>query len=438
MNPKPIFIFFVIVLLNAPLLVYAQTSNERQTFRQYLAELKKNSDNDGLREKIILLSLKIYPPVATPKEYSIHLGNGKKEITGGTSSSNFSIAIGELNKAIEAAPWMPEAYYNIALLYEQYAVLEQNAGYLQKAISNYNYFLLTNPDADKAKKAKESIKDLQTEYGHINKLQEDINKKNQKKSAMRSSWREEYEAALIDGARPSSFFKGASIHVSFRLGLNFPSMPKVANNNADSYTTTKDYYGTGLYAGLEIWPLYGQYFGIGGFADGSYGLSGNISKDQNYMYSNKLTYNYGLNAFLGLRQVKLIATYAMTTTNFSVSTFTAAGWDLPSSKVDFGSTRYGGGLRFNFKKKRKDLELMLLLEKLDYLPTNQKPIQIFHVGYIKSGKSFIQLDIAPNYPIIGNKKFAADNQYKDKGLFINFTIAHSFDFFGRRFKNQNW
>ncbi len=427
MKPKLIFIFFLLAMLKAPLLVCAQTSNERQTFRQYLTELRNNPLNDDLRKNIIQLSLKIYPPVLTPKEYPIYLANAKKEIGTGISSSNCYRAISELNRAIEAAPWMPEAYFNIAMLYEEYAGIEKDINNLQKAISNYNYFLLTKPDAGKTKQTKEKIKDLQALYDGYNKI-------DQKKLAINSGWRKEFEAALIDGASSSSIFKGASTHISLRLGVNFPAIiPMIVNNNAERYTTSKNYIGAGVYAGLEIWPLYGKNVGIGGYADGSYG-SGGVILD----VAKTVNYNYGLNAFLGKREIKLILNYAITKTNFSFPSKLAKEWDKPTSQLELGSKRYGAGVRFNFKKERSDLNLMLLLEKLDYLPADQKSIQIFRIGYNKSGKSFIQLDITPNYPVVGNKKYSVDNQYKDNGWYVNFSVAHSFDFFGHRFRNQNW
>ena len=442
MKPKSVFltiVFYLIFTLNIPHPILAQPLTERQTMRQSVLELKKNSDNEQLREKIILLSLKIYPPIAIPKAYSIHLETAKKTVSAANpTSSDYYTAIAELNQAITEAPWMPEAYFNVAMLYEQYATLEENTGHLQKAISNYKYFLLTKPDAEQEKKANGKIKDLQDEYEHLNKEKESVNKMQEKRTNMRRAWREEYDKALLDGARPSSFFKGVSIHASFRLGVNFPSLPKVLNNNTGTYTTSKDFYGAGLYGGLELWPLYGKYFGLGGFCDGAYGLSGNMKTGTNYLYSNKINYSYGINAFLGSRQVKLIGNYAKTNTSFTVSTFTEAGWDLPSSKVDFGSTRYGGGLRFNFKKKRRDLDLMVLFEKFDFLPANQKLTPVIHLGYINSGRSYLLFEVASNYPAVGEKKYSVENNFKKEGRYINLTFAHSFDFFGRRFANQNW
>ena len=430
-NPL-IFVFCVLCLLSNFNSIYAQALTDRQTLKQYLTELKKNPGNDELRKNIIQLSSKIYPPVPTPKEYSVYMQNAKKEMSAGTTSTSYYNAISELNKAIEAAPWMPEAYYNIAMLYEQYAAIEHDKNDLQKAISSYKYFLLANPDAAKTKQVQEKIRNLQAINGHQNSEQE-------KKYAVRSNWRNEVKSGLLDGVPLNSIFKGASLHACFRLGFNFPSIPMLKNNNTGSYTTSMNYYGMGAYAGLELWPLYGQHFGVGGFAEGTYGISGNMMKGGNYIYSYKLNYNYGLNAFLGFRSVKLLVNYSITTTNFSVSTFTEGGWDLPSSKIDYGTKKYGGGLRFLLKKHRKDLDLMVLSEKVDYLPTaRQKNILIYHLGITRSSRGFLQLEIAPDYPTVGHKKYTIDPKFKATGLYINLTMAHSFDFYGRRFRNQNW
>ena len=437
MKPASIYlsgIFFVIITCIISQPGISQTLSERQLLRQYVVELKNNTGNDQLREKIIVLSRKIYPPVPTHKEYTIHLENAKKTVAvDQPGSSDFYNATVELNRAIEAAPWMPEAYFNIAMLYSQSAEIEHNSEDLQKAIGHYRYFLMANQDANKAKMVKEQIKEIQSEYDEIVKEKQKQSVIDQKQATIRSNWRTEYENALMEGIKPSSIFKGASLHIDFRLGVNFQSMQRVVNNNTGTYTTSKDFYGAGLYGGVEFWPLYGKYFGVGGFADGSYGISDNYT-----ISSSKLNYCYGVNAFIGSRQVKVIGSYAKTTTNIAVSTFKEAGWDLPSSKVDIMSTRYGGGLRFDFKKKRRILDLIVLFEKLDDLPANQQLTPIFHLGYINSGRSFILFEVASNYPVAGKIKYGTDNNFKKENMYINLTLAHSFDFFGRRFPHQNW
>ena len=124
-------IIFALVLL-APLTINAQSP--RDTLNQYVAELQKSPNDNTLREKIILISLRIKPAPAIPE-------NANEKLVMGITFKDgkaYELAIKSLNEALLIAPWWGEAYKELGLTLEL-------AEKFDEAITVFQLYLNTNP-----------------------------------------------------------------------------------------------------------------------------------------------------------------------------------------------------------------------------------------------------------------------------------------------------
>lgn len=142
-----IFYCFTLVLFFS-LDTTAQSS--RDSLNQYVAELQKTPSDDALRTKIILISHRIKPPLATPEEAERFMARGKAATELAKSASDYADAIIEFTNATLAAPWLGLAYYNLA-------VVQESAEEYDAAIKNYKFYLLAEPNTEDANDVKNLI-----------------------------------------------------------------------------------------------------------------------------------------------------------------------------------------------------------------------------------------------------------------------------------------
>ena len=151
----------VLILLVAALLAgqpaFAATAaggGSLETLKQYVADLKKTPENAELREKTIKYAqtLKQKPPV--PEEYERQMARGSAYIKKANDADGFSKAIETFKAAIALAPWMPEAY-------EELATAQEKAGQFAEAIQNLNFALLADPNVKNAREMRNHIYELE-------------------------------------------------------------------------------------------------------------------------------------------------------------------------------------------------------------------------------------------------------------------------------------
>lgn len=139
------------LLLTAILLmktsVYAQTPNPQETLTQYIADLQNNPNNNALREKIIRHVQGMSPAPAVPEEARKYLDRGMAAAEDAKIENDYKDAIAEFQKAVSIAPWLGAGYRGLA-------VTQDKAGQYSVALQNLKFFLLTNPPAEDAEKAK--------------------------------------------------------------------------------------------------------------------------------------------------------------------------------------------------------------------------------------------------------------------------------------------
>ena len=131
----------------------AQAQTPQATLNQYVADLRKNPNDNALREKIIRHVQTMKPAPAIPDEARKFVNRGMAAAEGAKTEKDYQDAAGEFQKAVNMAPWLGSGYRNLA-------VVQDKAGQYAQAIQNLKLYLLTNPpaaDADAAKTLMDKI-----------------------------------------------------------------------------------------------------------------------------------------------------------------------------------------------------------------------------------------------------------------------------------------
>ncbi len=120
-----------------------------------LQSASEGSEQDQrLRETIIKLVLKLDPAPAIPEEARRFAVRGKAAIGDANSESEYAEAASEFKRALRAAPWWAETYYNLA-------VVQEKAGQLNEAIRSLKLYLLVAPEAKDFERVKDHIYELE-------------------------------------------------------------------------------------------------------------------------------------------------------------------------------------------------------------------------------------------------------------------------------------
>ena len=139
---KLAFIFLLAIIVGLP--CPAQAQSPQQTLNQYVADLQKNPNDYALREKIIKHVQTMKPKPAVPEEARKYMDRGVAAFEGAKTEEDFRAASAEFLKAVNLAPWLGDAYRNLA-------IARDKSGQYDAALNNLRLYLLTSPSpADEA------------------------------------------------------------------------------------------------------------------------------------------------------------------------------------------------------------------------------------------------------------------------------------------------
>ncbi len=135
----------ILPLLILVLIVGNATAQSPPTDRlkQLTADLQKATTDRALREQIIKLALETKPPPVIPREAKELEGAAEYFASSAKTEADFAKAAAEFEKATLIAPWAAADYYNAAIMYEKAKLPE-------KALWNYEFYLLAAPNASDA------------------------------------------------------------------------------------------------------------------------------------------------------------------------------------------------------------------------------------------------------------------------------------------------
>ena len=126
----------------------------QDVLNQYIADLRRNPNDNALREKIIKHVQTMKPQPALPDEAERFLSRGKAAVKIAKEPKDYQDAAAEFEKALQAAPWLGDAYYNLG-------IIQEKAGDLSGAMRNLKLYLLASPGATDVKEVKDLIYELE-------------------------------------------------------------------------------------------------------------------------------------------------------------------------------------------------------------------------------------------------------------------------------------
>ncbi len=144
----------ILFLLSCVSISIAQAQSPQQILNQYIADLQKNPNDYALREKIIKHVQTIKQEPAMPEEAKKYMVRGKAAFKGAKEANDFNDAAREFQKALLAAPWLAEGYYNLG-------VVQDKAGQYAVAMESLKLYVIAAPNATDVEKVKELIYEIE-------------------------------------------------------------------------------------------------------------------------------------------------------------------------------------------------------------------------------------------------------------------------------------
>lgn len=145
-------IIFIITLLALTASAYAQSPREQ--LKQMVQQLQKTPNDNALREKIIKLAAGIKPASALPPEAERFDGRAQMAFKSAKSEADMLDAAREYLKAVDAAPWVADYYFNLC------AILEK-ANRPAEAMRACKLYLIAAPAAPDAGDARKRVAGLE-------------------------------------------------------------------------------------------------------------------------------------------------------------------------------------------------------------------------------------------------------------------------------------
>jgi len=144
----------------------------RESFNTMLEQIKTDEDNVPLRINIIEAVKTLTPPPAIPEDAKKFMARGRAAVKMAKDQKGFMKAAEEFAAAVQSAPWLGDAYYNLALV-------QDKAGQYSKAITNLEIYLLSAPAEQEAQEAQSLMYEIEYRLENASKavVQEDLEDK---------------------------------------------------------------------------------------------------------------------------------------------------------------------------------------------------------------------------------------------------------------------
>jgi hypothetical protein len=157
------FFLFLFALMSFSQVSQVPSVNPENALRQYIADLQKNPNDYALREKIIRHVQGMNPAPAAPEEAKRYIARGRAAVKDAKEAKDFNAAAEEFKKALLAAPWLAEGYFNCG-------IVQDKAGQYAAAMESLKLYVVAAPDAPDVEKVKEMIYEI--EYRQEKSLKE--------------------------------------------------------------------------------------------------------------------------------------------------------------------------------------------------------------------------------------------------------------------------
>jgi Ankyrin repeats (3 copies) len=137
----------------AELTQLAPGQSAREKLSSLASQLQEGPNSQMVAEAILKISDQVKPPPAIPDKAHEHMVTGATFLKGAKSPEDFQQAVAEFQKAVLAAPWWGDAYYNLG-------VAEEAAGDYLAAKRDLQMHLDSNPGPSDAQAAKDKIYEI--------------------------------------------------------------------------------------------------------------------------------------------------------------------------------------------------------------------------------------------------------------------------------------
>jgi hypothetical protein len=150
-------ISLVVLLICLLIFVFMSTvlaQSQKDTLNQYIADLRKNPNDNALREKIIRHVQGMQQKPAIPEEARRHFIKAVTMQKEAKDTKEFESAANSYHQALLIAPWWPEAYYNLSIALEQ-------SGQFDGVMKALRLYIMTNPAPADARAAQDKIYEIE-------------------------------------------------------------------------------------------------------------------------------------------------------------------------------------------------------------------------------------------------------------------------------------
>lgn len=264
-----------------------------------------------------------------------------------------------------------------------------------------------------------------------------------------------------------NYYRGHSWHFSFNVGLDATMLPLATEYESETYEydgnsqrfidseeelEVMSPLGAGITGGLTFHPILSEYFGIGGFVQGTFGINPSFlleSSDGSYAtgaYSSSselLTYSrlkFGGTVSLGFKAAKALFRYERTINHFDYYNSESFEIDYLSSTritdssneavVNFSESQYGAGLRLTPYESGTTIDLMyFMVNPFNEGTLIQKSANLYQLNVWWQSRYKLRITVAPDYGAVSNDYSYAELQDL-QDWYVNITLAYTMDFFG--------
>jgi hypothetical protein len=142
---------------------HSEGSSPRQILQSLVAQLKRESSNQTLRKAILDLVQKLQPQPAAPPEAEHFEGRANYMFKDAKSNTDMLDAAREYLKAMEAAPWIADYYFNVCQILEQ-------ANRPFEAQRACEFYLVAAPEAKDASDVRKRIAGLGVQIERMKRM----------------------------------------------------------------------------------------------------------------------------------------------------------------------------------------------------------------------------------------------------------------------------
>ncbi len=237
-------------------------------------------------------------------------------------------------------------------------------------------------------------------------------------------------SSILGGSGGGNSARGVSWHAQIELGGGALIVPLYVNSSEPGYVATSSSSiggGIGPRVMMRLWPIYGRYGGIGGYASGFAGIMSIPSGSTWAWFANA-----GATAFVG------------SDSSLAIEASLEQGWrgagystedPVTIGNGEYKYMRFGGGIRLCTSKDSDApgyCKSSFRISGFRDVPRVDIGLRAWvgELSYWRRRNSVLSLEVSTSYPAAGTPSYRSD---EDTALFVGVFFSKSYDYFGAPF-----